>query len=114
MPAYNRPEALRSSLQALVGQDCDRGSFQVIVVDDGSPIPLQSVLDSFDYLLSIKFIRQPNSGPATARNVGAAHARSRFLAFADEDQPPAPFARWGLYRKRPSWQSLFYGESDVD
>ena len=90
VPAYNRPEALRSCLQALVGQDFDRGSFEVIVVDDGSPIPLQSVLDSFDYLLSIKLICQPNSGPATARNVGAAHARGRFLAFTDDDCRPSP------------------------
>lgn len=90
VPAYNRPDALRSCLQALVGQDLDRGSFEVIVVDDGSPIPLQSVLDSFDYLLSIKCIRQPNSGPATARNVGAAHARGRFLAFTDDDCRPSP------------------------
>lgn len=90
VPAYNRPEALRSCLQALVGQDFDRGSFEVIVVDDGSPIPLQSVLDSFDSLLFIKCIRQPNSGPATARNVGAAHARGRFLAFTDDDCRPSP------------------------
>ncbi|MEB3327519.1 MAG: glycosyltransferase [Synechococcus sp.] len=90
VPAYNRPEALRSCLQALVGQDFDRASFEVIVVDDGSLIPLQSVLDAFDYLPSIKFIRQPNSGPAIARNVGAAHARGRFVAFTDDDCRPSP------------------------
>ena len=90
VPTYNRPEALRGCLEALAGQDFDRGSFEVIVVDDGSPISLQSVLDSFEHLLSIKFIRQPNSGPATARNAGASQARGRFLAFTDDDCRPSP------------------------
>jgi GT2 family glycosyltransferase len=39
--------------------------------------------------MSLKFIRQENSGPASARNTGASQAIGEFLAFTDDDCMPA-------------------------
>ena len=100
IPTYARPKQLASCLQALAQLDYPTERFEVIVVDDGSPEPMNEGLDPFrdayDRALrlpwGIKLIRQPNAGPATARNTGAAHAKGEFLAFTDDDC--APDAGW--------------------
>lgn len=88
IPTYNRPDLLRQCLQALIQQDyaCDR--FEVIVVDDGSPRSLEPVLTPFYPLLNLRLITQVNSGPASARNTGSAHANGQFLVFTDDDCRP--------------------------
>lgn len=86
VPSYNRPEQLRSCLEALVGQE--GVEFEVIVVDDGSPAPLASVCAPF--APTVRYLRQANAGPAKARNAGAAAARGSFLAFTDDDCRPRP------------------------
>jgi len=61
---------------------------RVIVVDDGSAIPvLQS--DFHDMHCDIKIFRHDQSrGPAAARNTGAAACSSDFVAFLDSDVVP--------------------------
>ena len=83
VPSYERPEALRACLEALIAQDDpDR---EVVVVDDGSPEPLAPVCAG---LPGVRCVRQENAGPAAARNRGAREARGRFLAFTDDDCRP--------------------------
>ncbi|MEM6453064.1 MAG: glycosyltransferase [Cyanobacteria bacterium P01_D01_bin.105] len=90
IPAYNRPERLSNCLQALCQLHYPRDRFEVVIVDDGSPTPLESVVHPFRTALTLTFIRQPNAGPATARNTGAAAAKSEYLAFTDDDCMPSP------------------------
>jgi len=90
IPTYNRQQQLAACLQALTRLDYPRDSFEVIVVDDGSAVSMDGVTSSFCPHLSVSLVRQPNAGPATARNTGAANARGRFLAFTDDDCVPAP------------------------
>ena len=59
-------------------------------MDDGSPTPLEAVVAPFSDQLAITLTRQPNAGPASARNTGAARAHGQFLAFTDDDCLPAP------------------------
>jgi GT2 family glycosyltransferase len=82
---YNRPRQLTACLAALSRLDYPRESFEVIVVDDGSDTPLDEVVAQFRAAMDVTLLRQPNSGPAAARNAGAAEARGRFLAFTDDD-----------------------------
>ncbi|MBF2076521.1 MAG: glycosyltransferase [Synechococcales cyanobacterium C42_A2020_086] len=91
IPTYNRPERLATCLQSLTQLDYPREQFEVIVVDDGSPTPLHDVVEPFRDQLSLTLLRQPNAGPAKARNTGAAAAKGRFLAFTDDDCMPAAF-----------------------
>lgn len=54
--------------------------WEVIVVDDGSPVPVAPT-QSDDIVL----IRQTNTGPGGARNLAARHARGEFVAYIDAD-----------------------------
>jgi glycosyltransferase involved in cell wall biosynthesis len=85
IPTYNRPQRLATCLESLTRLDYSRDRFEVIVVDDGSQTPIESVVAPLQNQLSITLIRQANSGPATARNTGAAKATGQFLVFTDDD-----------------------------
>ncbi|ARV63281.1 glycosyl transferase [Nostocales cyanobacterium HT-58-2] len=89
IPTYNRPERLVTCLESLTRLDYPRIDFEVIVVDDGSKIPLESVIAAFEESLNLTLIHQTNAGPATARNTGATQARGKYLAFTDDDCTPA-------------------------
>jgi GT2 family glycosyltransferase len=86
VPSYNRPDRLRGCLEALMS--LRGGPYDIVVVDDGSREPLAPVCAAFDP--DVRCLRQDNSGPAAARNAGAAAARSGFLAFTDDDCRPEP------------------------
>ncbi|MCC7494340.1 MAG: glycosyltransferase [Fimbriimonadaceae bacterium] len=58
--------------------------WELIVVDDGSPEPV--VVDGDDLVL----VRQANSGPGAARNLGVELARAPLVAFLDSDDLWAP------------------------
>ncbi|MEM9433956.1 MAG: glycosyltransferase [Pseudomonadota bacterium] len=85
IPSYNRPEQLDKCLQAATAQDLD--DYEVVVVDDGSPVPLASVCEKYGD--RVRCLRQSNAGPATARNHGAQSSDARFIAFTDDDCEPA-------------------------
>ena len=89
VPTYNRPERLASCLAALVEQDYLRDRIEVVIVDDGSPMPMDSVVNPFESKLSVTLIRQKNAGPAAARNAGAKQAKGTLLAFTDDDCMPS-------------------------
>ncbi len=88
IPSRDRPRQLASCLDALATSDYPRDRFEVIVVDDGSDVPLEPTLDSWTRHLTMRVVRQPNAGPAAARNAGAAVAAGALLAFTDDDCLP--------------------------
>ena len=90
VPTYNRPAQLAVCLQACARLDYPRDCFEVIVVDDRGTAPLDDIVARFYSELSIKLLKQNNSGPGAARNKGASEARGKFLAFTDDDCSPAP------------------------
>lgn len=90
VPTYNRPHRLASCLRALAALDYPPEAYEVVVVDDGSPTPLDAVVAPFQDTMALTLLRQANAGPAAARNAGAQAARGRFLAFTDDDCAPRP------------------------
>lgn len=83
VPCYGRRELTRRLLSSLAASP-DR--FQVILVDDASPEPLESLLGEFRSRLELEGLRQSGRrGPAAARNRGIAAARHPFIAFTDND-----------------------------
>ncbi len=87
IPTYNRKPRLARVLKALETQDLDLSSFEVVVVDDGSSD------GTFEFLqqarpLRVNAIRQPNGGPARARNTGVAAAKGKYIVFVDDDVEP--------------------------
>ncbi|MEM1254404.1 MAG: glycosyltransferase [Cyanobacteria bacterium P01_H01_bin.21] len=105
IPTYNRPDCLGQCLQSLARLDYPKDCFEVVVVDDGSRMPLTPVTDKFLPLLSLRLIQQQNAGPAAARNSGAAAAQGHYLVFTDDDCQPASdwlTALSAAYQKMPN------------
>jgi glycosyltransferase involved in cell wall biosynthesis len=81
---------LAACLESLAQQDYPRDRFEVIVVDDASRLPSAAAIAPFGDRLKLIVVNQPRStGPAMARNCGAARATGEFLAFTDDDCTPS-------------------------
>ncbi len=89
IPTYGRPRQLKECLDSIAAIAYPRDRFEVIVVDDGSKTSLEEIVRPFQKRIDVRFLRQDNAGPATARNRGAAEARARYLAFTDDDCKPS-------------------------
>jgi glycosyltransferase involved in cell wall biosynthesis len=80
---YNRKDELFELLSSLALQ-IDK-NFEIIVVDDGSLVPLLPTIELFNDQLNIQFFRKTNSGPGLSRNFGARKAKNDWLVFVDSD-----------------------------
>ncbi|MDZ7637296.1 MAG: glycosyltransferase [Bryobacterales bacterium] len=87
---YNRPQSLERLLAALAEQSLLREEFEVVVVDDGSPQPVEPIARRFADRLQLTLHRQENGGPSAARNAALALGRGRFAVAIDDDCEPAP------------------------
>lgn len=83
IPVYNRPDEVAELLESLAGQTY--GDFEVIVVEDGSDIPCEQVVEAYAGRLDIHYYNKPNSGPGQTRNYGAERARGEYLIVLDSD-----------------------------
>jgi glycosyltransferase involved in cell wall biosynthesis len=81
IPAFNNASTIAQAVDSALAQEFDGD--EVIVVNDGSTDDTLAVLAR--YSDRIRVIDQPNSGPAAARNAGAAAAQGEYLAFLDAD-----------------------------
>ncbi|MEX0585106.1 MAG: glycosyltransferase family 2 protein, partial [Pirellulales bacterium] len=81
IPAYNAEECVARAIESVLAQT--RPVQEVIVVDDGSRDRTAAVAARFG--ASIRILRQPNGGPAAARNHGVRESRSAWIAFLDAD-----------------------------
>jgi glycosyltransferase involved in cell wall biosynthesis len=94
IPTYNRPDQLRRCLEGIAALETAKDRFEVVVVDDGSRMPMdevvEGVLNDLGQHLRIRLMRQENQGPATARNAGAGLAEGNYLVFIDDDCVPEP------------------------
>jgi glycosyltransferase involved in cell wall biosynthesis len=82
IPHLNTPALLARCLTSVYQQVLDHGSFEIIVVDNGSKTPLDDVKTAFP---DVHFALEPLPGPGLARNRGIALARAPALAFIDAD-----------------------------
>jgi glycosyltransferase involved in cell wall biosynthesis len=90
IPAHNRPRQLIECLAAISVLAYPVSRYEVIVVDDGSDESMEPAVAPFLGRMNIALLRQSNSGPAKARNAGAAAARGKYVAFTDDDCRPDP------------------------
>ena len=91
IPTYRRPQPLQRCLAALSRQTVEPTGFEVVVIDDGSPEPVEGLQrDPAFQNLQLRIVRQDNAGPAAARNRGAREAQGTLLAFTDDDCQPRP------------------------
>lgn len=84
VPCYNIPTSMLQecieSIKSLTLRDYER---EIILVDDGSPTIPNSILNR--YADDIVYVKKPNGGISTARNMGMRIARGHYLQFVDGD-----------------------------
>jgi len=92
IPTKDRRGPLSECLAALARQSLPPGSFEVVVVDDGSQPALELDGSRWRRFFETRLIRQANAGPSAARHRGVAEARGSLIAFTDDDCVPS--AQW--------------------
>ncbi|HSJ59230.1 MAG TPA: glycosyltransferase family A protein, partial [Anaerolineae bacterium] len=106
VPTYGRPHLLDRCLAALIAQDLDPDSYEIVVArdgghDDGQSREIRQVVAR--YAASPRAPRvhclplSHRAGPGAARNAGWRAARGEIIAFTDDDCIPEPgWLRAGL------------------
>lgn len=83
IPVYNRPNEVDELLQSLTTQTLK--DFEVVVVEDGSSITCQDVVNRYAKVLNVRYYNKPNSGPGQTRNYGVARAQGEYVLILDSD-----------------------------
>jgi glycosyltransferase involved in cell wall biosynthesis len=81
IPVYNGERYLAGAIRSVLGQTSP--ATEIIIVDDGSTDGSGEIVRGFGP--SVRYLRQTNQGPATARNAGVNAAQCEMLAFLDSD-----------------------------
>lgn len=84
IPVFNRPDEideLLDSLSRLIAND----AFEVVVVEDGSTISCEHIIEKYNSILSISYYFKANSGPGDSRNYGMKLAKGDYFIILDSD-----------------------------
>lgn len=91
IPTHGRWTELARCLGALEAQTLPASEFEILVCDDGSPRKEGERIRRLCAIASnVRYLRQRQQGPASARNLGIAHAKADLIAFTDSDTIPDP------------------------
>lgn len=116
IPVYNRGREVRGLLEQLAGQS--RLDFEVVVVDDGSDVPVADEVGGRDWPYGVKLVRLDSCGGiAGARNAGVQNASGAIIIFLDSDcilQEPAWVERHVGAHVTPWTPALVALGADVD
>ncbi len=85
VPVYNGESFLREAIESIHRQDHRPG--EIIIVDDGSTDGTSVIASEFP---DVRYVYQPNGGPASARNAGLRLARGNIICFLDADDIWSP------------------------
>lgn len=84
VPVYNRPNEIRELLDSLKVQSYNK-PFEVVIVEDGSNISSQEVVNCYRNDLAIAYYKKTNSGPGDSRNYGMSRAKGNYFIILDSD-----------------------------
>jgi glycosyltransferase involved in cell wall biosynthesis len=99
VPVYNAGAHLERCIRSIRSQDA--GSFEIIVVDNGSTDGAISEIEEDE---STRIISESVKGPASARQAGVREARGEYLAFLDADvEIDIGWSRACLEKLSPPW-----------
>ena len=84
VPVYNRPDEIAELLESLVSQTYS-ADFEVLIVEDGSTLSSEEVVERYKDKLTISYYKKSNSGPGDSRNYGMARAKGNYFLIVDSD-----------------------------
>ncbi|MFA5094944.1 MAG: glycosyltransferase family 2 protein [Candidatus Omnitrophota bacterium] len=86
IPTYNRKDLLKECLDSLFDQTYPKEDYEIVVVDDGSTDGTEDMLKAMAAEHgNLRYFRQENGGPATAKNRGVKNSRGNTVVFLDSD-----------------------------
>lgn len=90
IPVFNSASLLARLLYSIFEKNLESISLQIVIVDDGSKVPVENDLYEIKQIALMKNIElivicQQNSGPAGARNTGLNYAKGDYIWFCDAD-----------------------------
>jgi glycosyltransferase involved in cell wall biosynthesis len=86
VPVYKTEQYLHRCLSSILEQDVDRGRYEVIIVNDGSPDNSQAIIDEYCAKYdNVSCLVQTNQGLSMARNNGVDVAHGDYIWFVDSD-----------------------------
>jgi len=85
IPCYQQAQYLGEAIESVLAQTYPH--LEVVVVDDGSTDNVGAIASRYP---GVRCIREPNSGPAAARNAGIRNSNGDFLVFLDADDRLLP------------------------
>jgi glycosyltransferase involved in cell wall biosynthesis len=83
IPVYNRPDEVDELLESLTQQTFK--NFEVIVVEDGSDVKCDKVVEKYVHELNISYCYKENAGQGFARNYGYERAKGEYFIVFDSD-----------------------------
>ncbi len=83
VPVYNRPDEVDELLNSLTKQGSK--DFEVVIVEDGSQVPCEWIIEKFKETLNISYYFIPNGGPGQARNYGVSKSAGEYIIVLDSD-----------------------------
>src|SRR5690606_37101695 len=84
IPVYNRPDEIDELLQSLSKQLYTK-DFEVVVVEDGSSVTCEEIVEKYRPNLNISYYLKSNSGPGDSRNYGMRFAKGNYYIILDSD-----------------------------
>ena len=84
VPVFNRPGEIRELMESLASQTYS-APFEVVIVEDGSSIPSDEVIQEFSDRLQVSYFKKKNTGPGDSRNYGMRRAQGEYFILVDSD-----------------------------
>ena len=86
VPVYNVEKYIRTCIESIYKQGLDEDSFEVIIVNDGTPDrSMEMITDIIAAHQNIVVINQENQGLSDARNNGIKVAKGEYILMPDSD-----------------------------
>ncbi|WP_298514716.1 glycosyltransferase [uncultured Kordia sp.] len=84
VPVYNRPDEVAELLESISKQTYLE-DFEVVIVEDGSTVSSEEIVNTYKDSLDISYYFKPNSGPGDSRNYGMKRAKGNYYLIFDSD-----------------------------